>query len=563
MTEQDRKNRFEQQESAFFRDLETPWDVEEFMRQKEQRTPEPERDAESAIWSEMPQRCEKGRGTVATREWLVHRGTNSTSRKELPPRRRTSESARTQRGGMLPRQSRSGGVQQRKVNIRGWAILIGGALAVLLVLIGLILLLVHTFSPSEAKTQPSSESVIATEPQEQMITALLERADRLAAGYDYEGATTVLREFGTNWQEQPKLSEANERYQQLQSAAVKVENVKDTPLLSFKSLIVDAARAFDDDEDAKTYNQCMVTVAEFNSILQSLYDKGYVLVRMHDLYQTVVNQEGKSVYAEGEIYLPAGKKPLILIQDDVNYYASMTDGDSDGVADAKGDGFASRLVVQEDGSVVSEYIAADGSTVYGAYDLVPVLEAFVQEHPDFSYRGAHGVLSLTGTEGVFGYHTHPDWKKTLGDEAYSQEVLAAQQTAQALKQNGWEIANHTYGHISYGDSNQETVASDVQKWKNQVQPIVGETDLLLYPAKGGLYEYSGGVFDTLYEAGYRLFCNTDTKQGELRFFDTYLRISRKAVGGYWMSNEASIYQDFFDAQRLLDSSRPTPIPAIS
>ena len=41
----------------------------------------------------------------------------------------------------------------------------------------------------------------------------------------------------------------------------------------------------------------------------------------------------------------------------------------------------------------------------GKYDLVPILDRFVEEHPDFSYRGAKAILALTGYNGVLGYRT--------------------------------------------------------------------------------------------------------------------------------------------------------------
>ena len=39
--------------------------------------------------------------------------------------------------------------------------------------------------------------------------------------------------------------------------------------------------------------------------------------------------DGSTKYVAGDIYLPAGKKPIVLSQDDVCYYEYMTDSDSD------------------------------------------------------------------------------------------------------------------------------------------------------------------------------------------------------------------------------------------
>ena len=65
---------------------------------------------------------------------------------------------------------------------------------------------------------------------------------------------------------------------------------------------------------------------------------------------------------EGEILLPEGKIPFVLSQDDVCYYHYMD-----------GDGYASKLVVDENGKIRNEYIEDDGSVSVGDYDMVPLL----------------------------------------------------------------------------------------------------------------------------------------------------------------------------------------------
>jgi hypothetical protein len=50
-----------------------------------------------------------------------------------------------------------------------------------------------------------------------------------------------------------------------------------------------------------------VTVGEFRSILEQLYSNGWTLV---DIHRAV----------DGDVRVPAGRKPLVLSEDDVNYY---------------------------------------------------------------------------------------------------------------------------------------------------------------------------------------------------------------------------------------------------
>ena len=107
---------------------------------------------------------------------------------------------------------------------------------------------------------------------------------------------------------------------------------------------------------------------------------------------------------EGEILLPEGKIPFVLSQDDVCYYHYMD-----------GDGYASKLVVDENGKIRNEYIEDDGSVSVGDYDMVPLIDRFVEEHPDFSYRGAKGIVALTGYNGILGYRTDQSYETRPDD----------------------------------------------------------------------------------------------------------------------------------------------------
>ncbi len=64
-----------------------------------------------------------------------------------------------------------------------------------------------------------------------------------------------------------------------------------------------------------------------------------------------------------------------------------------------GDGFASKIVIGEDGRPSCEMKMEDGTVSAGSYDLVPILNDFIDEHPDFSYKGAKAIIALTGYEG--------------------------------------------------------------------------------------------------------------------------------------------------------------------
>lgn len=457
-----------------------------------------------------------------------------------------------------------------KSNIRGWLILIGLGLIALLILVAFIWLIVAAVSPDTSEPEKETVSMVETAQTEENEVALsaaaqlVNRADAVAAGYDYDAAIDVLREFGADWENQPELAAARDRYLEEKDSLVFWEDTASIPHLAFHSLIVDTDRAFRS-ENADGYNRNMVTVSEFRAILEELYNKGYVLVRLHDVARYGVTEEGDEMYIPGNIYLPEGKTPLVISQDDVNYYDYMVDGDGDGYPDGAGAGFASRIVIDGNGYPTCEYYNTAGECVTGEYDLVPILEAFIREHPDFSYKGARAVLSITGYQGVFGYHTSMEWEAVLGQEEYSKEIRAAQNVAKCLKENGWEIASHGYGHYSYSTMTLEEIASDIKKWENQVQPIVGDSDIMMFPYGCDIENedyYSGDEFDLLYDAGYRYFCSFNSAGKWVQFDDDYFRMSRIPVTGETICYNSDNLTALFDTSLIFDRTRPAIISSV-
>ena len=245
--------------------------------------------------------------------------------------------------------------------------------------------------PADAPTAPPAEdAAIQAKRQE-----LLDQAERLIQGYYYDDAIELLSNAGelTDTFTAALLQDARKAKESL----VKYEGGQYYHIF-FHSLVADTALAFDGDREEDGYDDFMTTVSEFKAMLPLLQEAGFILYDITDMMEVV---DGKAVMKD--IYLPAGKKPLVLSIDDVNYYTYMLD-----------DGFASRLDVDENGNVVTIMggkIIDHGegvSTVEGGEptydgDVMPILDAYVKEHPEFSWQGAKGIVATTGYQGAFGY----------------------------------------------------------------------------------------------------------------------------------------------------------------
>ena len=273
--------------------------------------------------------------------------------------------------------------------------------------------------------------------------------------------------------------------------------------LFFHPVVAYPELAFDGDYKSDGIDDWMVTAGEYLKILQSVYDKGYVLVDIADCWSEQTGEDGQTRMVKNTLYLPEGKKPLIFSYDDVNYYEYMLTN-----------GFTYKLIIGEDGKLWSWGLDPQGNEVVSRdLDAVTILDKFVEEHPDFSPFGAKGCLSLTGYEGILGYRTQTDSKSwTAEQEANRQkEIEAVKPIVAELKRTGWTFGSHTWGHISLNTRTFDTVTADMQKWFDEVGSLVGETSVLFYPFGGRLdgddVKQSGPAFQWMQQHGFRIFCS--------------------------------------------------------
>ena len=397
------------------------------------------------------------------------------------------------------------------------------------------------------------------------ISQFISQADRVAAGYDYDRAIQMIQ-GNEQAAADSRGQEAISRYETAKASLVEADPTQITHVF-FHSLIMDTSMAFDGDADSKGYNSVMTTKDEFLKILEAMYEKGYVLVRIHDVAYEQTDENGNTSFVYGKIMLPEGKKPFVMSQDDLCYYDYMLD-----------DGFASRIVIGDDGKPTCEMTLADGTVSRGSYDLVPILEDFIEEHPDFSYRGARAVLAFTGYQGILGYRTASSYSDS---PTYEEDRRQAAEVAQCLRDNGWELASHSWGHLQLGVSadnpgafaiSDDRFITDTDKWEAEVESLIGPTDILLYPFGNDIsdfhpYTSENPRFAYLMSKGFRYFCNVDaSKPYWMQKGTDHFRMARRNLDGYRLYEDMvqtdpakKHLSDLFDAADIFDSSRPTPV----
>ena len=323
--------------------------------------------------------------------------------------------------------------------------------------------------------------------------------------------------------------------------------------LFFHPVVAYPELAFDGDSQANGIDDWMVTVEEYNRILQSVYDNGYILVDINDVWSETTGEDGQPKMVRNTLYLPEGKKPLILSYDDVNYYDYMLK-----------DGFTYKLILGEDGLLWSWGKDPQGNEVVSQdLDALTILDKFVREHPDFSPFGAKGSLSLTGYQGILGYRTNTDTKDW--DEAKEavrqQEREAVKPIIAELKRTGWTFGSHTWGHINLSNHSVESVKEDTQRWLDEVGSLVGPTTILYYPhgarPDGGDWQQTGPVFQYLQSQGFRVFASVGIESFSYIKKDICAVIcDRLHPDGTTLRSASCLerYMKFYDARQVIDLS---------
>lgn len=389
---------------------------------------------------------------------------------------------------------------------------------------------------------------------------LIVSARKFADSYDYNRALAVLDTFSGDEALFPKLGALRQELQNEASQLTEWTDPNQIPNLCFQPLIADTERAFTDATYGSSYNRYYVTTSEFTAILESLYANDYVLVSIDDFIAEDTDANGSVIYNSKSLFLPAGKKPVMITQVNVNYPLYMIDSDGDQYPDANGDGFASKLVFDANGNITCEMVSATGQTVTGSYDLVPILDSFVAKHPDFSYRGAKAILALTGYNGLFGYRTNADAEQYFGTAAFEKDVQSATRIAEALRASGYTLACYTYENIPYGEKSLTEVQSDLTGWVSEVLPILGDVDILVFAQNSDIATrdtaYTGDKYNTLHDTGFRYFIGfADAGNCWCTISDNYVRQGRLLVTGSNIAHHSEWFTPFFDATTILEKSR--------
>ncbi|MCL2176150.1 MAG: polysaccharide deacetylase family protein [Treponema sp.] len=277
-----------------------------------------------------------------------------------------------------------------------------------------------------------------------------------------------------------------------------------------------------------------VTANEYKKILYELYINNYVLVDIKELYEVTFSGGRKRVMMKKPL-IPEGKKPLVLSIDDLSYYT-----------DTRRYASVHKLIIDAKGNIAAWTNNDRGGEISYDLDVVTYLEEFIKKYPDFSVRGARGIIALTGFEGVLGYNTH-----RLNAPDYQTEKENAIAVVNRLKKSGWHFASHSWGHPNLREIDLALFEQDVNRWDREVRPILGDTDLFIYPYGIGV-ESIEEKHKLLRNKNFNIFFGVGSRLG-YREGHGYVFIERRNIDGTYFSRFINRADGLFDIEKVIDA----------
>jgi poly-gamma-glutamate synthesis protein (capsule biosynthesis protein) len=201
---------------------------------------------------------------------------------------------------------------------------------------------------------------------------------------------------------------------------------------------------------------------------------------------------------------------------------------------------------------------SDGNTLI-TYDncVIPALEAFVEEFPDFSPFGHKGLLAITGFDGILGYRTQRDSPNRQS------EIEAVRPVVQALLDAGWYFASHSYAHRDMAKNDLDRLKDDTQKWQDEVASLVGDTSIYIFPF-GSRTTWDDPRYLYLIEAGFPMLMGVGFPPRDdppfFRLRERYFFMDRWNIDGISLRREPNRLTPLLDADYVYSQEERNGVP---
>ncbi len=307
--------------------------------------------------------------------------------------------------------------------------------------------------------------------------------------------------------------------------------------LTFETLLSNPDRALNQNITNSTMlDESKITPFEFKKILQELYSNNYILISLKELYFI----EENIIYFK-PIFIPQNKKPLILSFNNVTYKTHQTiPGEIDKIIIDNDNQFATYSTKQN----IQNRIAYDN-------EFLPILEAFIENNPDFSYNNAKGIIFFTINNGILGYDINTKKPSSKHD------IKRASEICKRLTLNGWEFGSNGYSYIQEENFNDMEFTKNINLTRNQLSNVTCNTTYYASPTGVNILSQKD-KYTILKENNFQVYFENSFKN-KFELIDNSLFMSRKEVNGNTLRHNTLEFQHLFDCKKVYDhASRQIP-----
>ena len=125
---------------------------------------------------------------------------------------------------------------------------------------------------------------------------------------------------------------------------------------------------------------------------------------------------------------------------------------------------------------------------------------------------------------------------------------------------GYTIACYSYGNENYSGWTANQISADMQQWTQQITPVLGKVDTIVYARASDIQDYTGNAFNVLYTSGFRYFVGYSAQQPWAEINTNYVRQKRLMVTGNSMAWYPTQFNGMFDCAAILDVNTRGNVP---
>ena len=273
------------------------------------------------------------------------------------------------------------------------------------------------------------------------------------------------------------------------------------------------------------YDQ-LTTITEFKKILEQLYQNNYILINTKEILSK-------------NTPLPSNKKPIIIS------FENQTHNSNKIILDRN-----NNLALYSPDRNIQNRISYDNNFIF-------ILENFVNNHPDFSYNNAKGIILSSGYNGILGYNTNHK------NASHKNEQKKVAQVIKKLEQLGWEFGYNDYHYQNTHNQSEMDFIKNISLWQNEIGKLISNPTIYANPIFNSTPLTDENKLKILSDYKFSILFDNNTTNTSITNNNYQLVSNRKFVCGQTLRDNPGNFQHLFTPSLVYDHTlRSTPFSKI-